>query len=195
MAKTNSTQKLALNCLAPEFSLPSANGFSKVSLADYQNKKGYLIAFFCNHCPFVKHIADQFSKIANEYQKKGIAVFTINSNDIEMHPNDAPEKMKEEAKLRKYEFPYLYDETQEVAKSYFAACTPDFFLFDKNKKLVYRGQCDDSRPSNEVPVTCKDLTKAMDEVLEGQSPAENQQPSLGCNIKWKKSNEPLYFST
>lgn len=194
MAKTLSTQKLALGASAPNFSLPSTNGFSQVNLSDYQNKSGYLIAFLSNHCPFVKHIADEFSKVANEYQKKGIAVFAISSNSIETHPDDSPEKMTAEAKMRKYEFPYLYDETQEVAKKYYAACTPDFFLFDKDKKLVYRGQLDDSRPSNDVPVTCSDLTKAMDALLAGQPALKDQKPSLGCNIKWKPGNEPDYYT-
>ena len=151
------------------------------------------MVFMCNHCPYVRHIADKFSAFAQEYQAKGLAVVGISSNDADNYPDDGPEKMAEEAERRGYSFPYLYDEDQEVAKAYRAACTPDFFLFDKSRNLVYRGQFDSSRPKNEEPVTGADMRAAVDAVLSGKSPASDQVPSIGCNIKWKPGNEPEYF--
>jgi thiol-disulfide isomerase/thioredoxin len=146
----------------------------------------------CNHCPFVKHIINELVKLIKEYQRKGVAAAGINSNEIESHPEDSPEMMAKTAKEKGFTFAYLYDETQEVAKAYKAACTPDFFLFDKDRKLVYRGQMDDSRPGNGVPITGKDLRAALDAVLKGGKVPAKQKPSMGCNIKWKKGNEPEY---
>ena len=172
--------------------MPSAGG-ATVSLAERSSERATLVMFICNHCPFVKHVADQLAALGNEYQAKGVAVIAISSNDVSSHPDDSAAKMVEEAKLRGYEFPYLYDETQEVAKSYKAACTPDFFLFDGDRKLVYRGQLDGSRPGNDVPVTGKDLRAALDAVMGPGRVPDEQIPSLGCNIKWKPGNAPDYF--
>lgn len=191
MVLTPSTM-LELGTEAPTFTLPDPNG-RMVSLDDYRDAKGYLVIFMCNHCPYVKHVRYELAKLTSEYQKKGIAVFGINSNDAANYPDDSPERMAKEIQEVGYSFPYLYDETQEVAKAYRAACTPDFFLFDRDKKLVYRGQMDDSRPGNQIPVTGKDLRAAMDSVLEGRTILEQQKPSMGCNIKWKPGYEPEYF--
>ena len=188
MARTPSTM-LELGTEAPSFSLPDTEGRT-VSIHDYRESPGLLVAFLCNHCPFVKHIRDEFSAFAREYQAKGLTVVAINSNDADRYPADSPEKMAVEAKEAGYVFPYLYDETQEVAKSYRAACTPDFFLFDGDRKLVYRGQFDGSRPGNDVPVTGADLRAAAGAVLEGREVSGEQQPSLGCNIKWRPGNAP-----
>jgi len=184
---------LSLGAKAPDFALPDTEG-RVVRLSDFDGAPALLVIFMCNHCPYVKHIADELARFAREYQAKGVAIVGINSNDVANYPDDSPEKMREEVKLRGYTFPYLYDETQEVAKAYRAACTPDFFLFDKEHRLVYRGQFDDSRPSNGVPVTGKDLRAALDAVLSGKPVPPDQKPSLGCNIKWKPGNEPEYFS-
>jgi len=183
---------LALGTEAPDFKLPDPSG-KEYSLADFKGAPALLVAFICNHCPYVKHIADEFANLAKEYQAKGVAVVAINSNDVTTHPADSPEKMAEEIEKRGYTFPYLYDETQQVARAYRAACTPDFYVFDKNLKLVYRGQMDSSRPESGIPVTGKDLRAALDAVLAGQPVPEEQTPSIGCNIKWKPGNEPDYF--
>jgi len=164
-----------------------------VSLDDLKDAAGLLVVFMCNHCPFVKHIQSHLAQLAREYQARGVAVVGINSNDVESHPEDRPEKMAEEIKAVGYTFPYLYDESQEVAKAYGAACTPDFYLFDRKRCLVYRGQMDDSRPTNGRPVTGADLRAALDAVLKGRPVPEDQKPSVGCNIKWKAGNEPTYF--
>jgi peroxiredoxin len=183
---------LPLGTRAPDFSLVNVDGRT-VSLADFKGQPALLVAFICNHCPFVKHIADALAQFTAEYMAKGVAVVGINSNDASNYPADSPEQMVREAEERGYQFPYLYDDTQDVAKDYQAACTPDFFLFDANQKLVYRGQFDDSRPDSGVPVTGKDLRAALDAVLAGKKLSENQRPSIGCNIKWKPGNEPDYF--
>jgi peroxiredoxin len=190
MVLTPSTM-LTLGTEAPDFSLPDTEGRT-VSLSDFDDSPVLLVAFICNHCPYVHHVRDGFSKLASEYQAKGVAVVGINANDVENYPDDSPEKMKLEKANIGYTFPYLYDETQEVAKAYKAACTPDFFLYDKDRKLVYRGQMDSSRPGNGQPVTGEDLRAAMDAVLAGQPVSETQMPSAGCNIKWKPGNEPTY---
>jgi peroxiredoxin len=192
MVRTLSTM-LPLGTAAPDFSLPDTDG-KIVSLAQFVGKKGLLVAFLCNHCPFVKHVADELKKIGDECLASGIGVVGISSNDIVAYPDDAPEKMKEEKALRGYAFPYLFDETQSVAKAYHAACTPDFFLFDGAHKLVYRGQMDESRPKSDKPVTGKDLRMAIDTLLKGQPPLATQTPSLGCNIKWIEGSEPTYFN-
>lgn len=191
MAGVSSTM-LELGTAAPDFSLPDTTG-QLVSLADYKQAPATLVVFMCNHCPYVKHIANQFAEFAREYQAKGVAVIGVNANDVSTHPDDSPEKMAEEAKKIGYTFPYLYDETQEVAKSYRAACTPDFFLFDKDHKLAYRGQFDGSRPGNKIAVTGQDLRMALDAVLQDQPVPAEQKASMGCNIKWRAGNEPGYF--
>lgn len=193
MVRTASTMMLPLGAKAPDFALPDTEG-RIVRLSDFDGAPALLVIFLCNHCPYVKHIADTLAKFAKEYQEKGVAIVAINSNDVQSYPDDSPEKMREEVKLRGYTFPYLYDETQEVAKAYRAACTPDFFLFDKDRRLVYRGQFDDSRPGNGIPVTGKDLRAALDALLAGKPVSPDQKPSLGCNIKWKPGNEPEYFN-
>lgn len=192
MARTPSTM-LPLGTAAPDFRLLDATTDKLVSLADFRDAPAFLAVFMCNHCPFVKHIAGGLAELAKEYQAKGVAIVGINSNDVQAHPDDAPAKMAEEAKQRGYTFPYLFDETQAIAKAYRAACTPDFFLFDKAKRLVYRGQLDSSRPDSGVPVTGRDLRAALDAVLSGRAPSEDQKPSIGCNIKWKPGNEPDYY--
>jgi peroxiredoxin len=191
MVKTASTM-LPLGTKAPDFSLPATDGRT-VSLADFSQKPALLVAFICNHCPYVKHVAAGFADLAREYQERDVGVAAINSNDVANYPDDSPAKMAEEVKFRGYTFPYLYDETQEVAKAYGAACTPDFYVFDKARKLVYRGQMDSSRPSSGLPVTGEDLRAALDAVLAAQPVAAEQKPSIGCNIKWKAGNEPAYF--
>ncbi len=191
MVKTASTM-LPLGTAAPDFSLVNVDGRT-VSLADFAAAPGLLVIFMCNHCPFVIHLANELALFAREYQAKGLATVGISSNDVSTHPQDSPEQMVHEAEQRGYAFPYLYDDTQEVAKAYHAACTPDFFLFDSQQRLVYRGQFDSSRPRSEVPVTGVDLRKAADAVLSGQAVAEDQTPSIGCNIKWKAGAEPGYF--
>jgi peroxiredoxin len=193
MVRTPSTM-LPLGTPAPDFSLPNVDG-STVTLADVAGAKATLVMFICNHCPFVKHVADELAALGRDYAGRGVGVVAISSNDAATHPADSPEQMVHEAEQRGYVFPYLYDETQEVAQAYHAACTPDFFLFDGSRKLVYRGQLDSSRPGNGIPVTGADLRAALDAVLAGRPVVADQIPSLGCNIKWKPGNEPPYFST
>jgi peroxiredoxin len=185
---------LPLGTSAPAFSLPDTSG-KTVSLADFKDAKALLVMFICNHCPYVKHVAGGLARLAKEYQAKGVAVVAINANDAAAYPDDSPEKMKEEVKLRGYTFPYLYDEDQTAAKAYKAACTPDFFLFDGKRTLVYRGQMDSSRPDSGIPVTGEDLRRALDAVLAGKPVPADQKPSVGCNIKWKTGGEPEYFKT
>lgn len=192
MVQTASTM-LPLGTKAPDFSLPNVDG-KTVSLRDVSGGKGLLVMFLCNHCPFVKHLRSALAAFGKEYQAKGLKIVAISSNDVESHPDDSPDKMAAEAKAVGYTFPYLYDATQEVAKAYKAACTPDFYLFDANLALVYRGQFDDSRPSNGKPVTGADLRAAADAVLAGKAPLPEQRPSIGCNIKWKPGREPAYFT-
>ena len=172
--------------------MPDSTG-KTVSLADFRDAPALLVMFICNHCPYVKHVATGLAKLVKEYQARGVAAVGINANDVDNFPEDAPTKMVEEVKARGYTFPYLYDETQETAKAYRAACTPDFYVFDRQRRLFYRGQMDDSRPDNGVPVTGADLRTALDAVLAGKPAPEEQRPSLGCNIKWKPGNEPDYF--
>ncbi len=182
---------LALGTTAPDFRLPDTNG-KIVSLGDFAGAPAVLVMFICNHCPYVKHIRGELAKIGRDCKAKGIGIVAINSNDAANYSDDSPEKMRQEAKSAGYSFPYLFDETQSVAKSYRAACTPDLFLFDRNLKLVYRGQLDGSRPGNGVPVTGNDLRAALDAVLAGKPVSEKQTPSVGCNIKWKPGNPPGY---
>ena len=191
MARTPSTM-LALGTRAPDFSLPDTEG-GTVSLADLAGARGLLVAFICNHCPFVIHLREALAELGKEAQERGLQVVAISSNDVENYPQDSPALMAEEKANAGYTFPYLYDETQEVAKAYEAACTPDFYLFDGDQRLVYRGQFDASRPGNDEPINGSDLRAAIDALLAGDGPAENQLPSLGCNIKWKAGNAPAYF--
>ena len=191
MAATPSTMPpLGMN--APDFTLPDHEGFER-SLSEFSQAPALLVSFICYHCPFVVHIRQGFGAFAREYREKGLAVVAIASNDVEQYPQDGPEGMSKEVEEGGYDFPYLFDETQEVAKAYQAACTPDFFLFDRDRRLVYRGQFDDSRPGNEIPVTGNDLRAAVDAVLAGRTVPEEQRSSIGCNIKWKVGNEPDYF--
>jgi peroxiredoxin len=176
---------LPLGTPAPNFRLPDPSG-KYVSSDDFSGAAAFLVVFMCNHCPYVKHVQARFTQLAAEYQARGVAIVGINSNDVENYPQDSPEKMAEEIKAAGYTFPYLYDETQEVAKSYRAACTPDFFLFDRDRRLAYRGQFDDSRPKNGLPVTGADLRAALDTLLAGGAVSPNQKPSVGCSIKWKR---------
>jgi len=176
---------LPLGTVAPEFHLKDTNSNEWFSFANLKGEKGTLLVFICNHCPFVHHVIAETVRIANEYRKQGIGFIAISSNDILSYPQDSPELMTKFASENKFGFPYLYDETQEVAKAYDAACTPDFFLFDNQDKLVYRGQLDDSRPGNEIPVKGTDLRNAIDNLIHNQTINPNQKPSLGCNIKWK----------
>ena len=192
MALTESTM-LKLATPAPNFQLPDVVSEQTISLSTFEGKKALLVMFICRHCPFVKHVQLEIAKIGKDYVSKDVGIVAISSNNIETHPDDAPDKLKEMALELGFNFPYCFDATQEVAKSYTAACTPDFFLFDADFKLVYRGQLDDSRPSNEKPVTGSDLRVALDAVLAGKNIGEEQKPSVGCNIKWKPGNEPPYF--
>jgi peroxiredoxin len=178
-----------LGTIAPDFRLPDTDG-KLISREDFKGKKGLLVLFICNHCPYVKHIRSELARIGRDYQPRGVAVVAISANDPDKYPDDAPERMKEEHQQAGYPFPYLFDASQNVAKAYRAACTPDIFLFDNDLKLVYRGQLDGSRPGNAVPVTGQDLRGALDALLAGKPVPEKQIPSMGCNIKWKPGNEP-----
>nr|WP_294938888.1 thioredoxin family protein [uncultured Flavobacterium sp.] len=183
MARTPSNM-LPLNTMAPEFYLKDTNSSHSFSFADLKGKKGTLVMFICNHCPFVHHVIEEVVRIANDYRIQGIGIIAISSNDVVNYPQDSPELMQDFALKYRFEFPYLYDATQEVAKAYDAACTPDFYLFDNQDKLVYRGQLDDSRPGNGIPISGSDLRGAIDGVIYNRSINPNQKPSIGCNIKW-----------
>lgn len=191
MARTPSTM-LELGTPAPDFALPDFDG-RRHALADFAGAPALLVAFICEHCPFVRHVRAAFAALARQYQPRGLAVVAINSNDIGAYPQDGPDAMRAEAAQLGYVFPYLLDESQAVAKAYHAACTPDFFLFDGARRLAYRGQFDDSRPGNGRPVTGADLRAAVDAVLAGRAPAAEQFPSLGCNIKWRPGNAPAWY--
>jgi peroxiredoxin len=192
MARTPTVQ-LELGYKAPAFELPNVVTGNNTTLNDVSGKKGTLVMFICNHCPFVIHVMDELIQIGNDYNDKGIGMVAISSNDVSTHPDDSPEKMKKLALKKEFPFPYLYDESQEVAKAYTAACTPDFSVFDADGICVYRGQMDDSRPGNDQPVNGRDLRKLFDDLIAGNAIDSNQKPSLGCNIKWKAGNEPSYF--
>jgi peroxiredoxin len=191
MALTPSTM-LPLGTSAPDFRLPDTTG-KFVSLADLKSAPALLVMFICNHCPYVKHLRAGLAQLGRDYLLRSVAIIGINSNDAANYPEDSPARMKEEALAAGYTFPYLYDEAQAVAKAFHAACTPDLFLFDRARRLVYRGQFDGSRPGNGVPVTGKDLRAALDAVLAGKPPSTFQAPSMGCNIKWKRGNGPAYL--
>lgn len=190
MVLTPSTM-VELETEAPNFSLSDTDGVL-VRRTDFAGMP-LLVMFICNHCPFVIHLRGHLAVTCREFQQKGVAIVAISANDVDEHPDDSPEKMADEAAEAGYEFPYLYDESQETAKAYRAACTPDFFLYDSNHKLAYRGQYDDSRPESEIPITGDDLRAAMEAVLAGATPSADQKNSIGCNIKWKPGNEPAYF--
>jgi peroxiredoxin len=184
------SQMLELGTEAPAFSLPDPDG----TVHSLRNgAAAYLVMFICNHCPYVKHVREELARIGRDYADRNAAIYAINSNDVTTHPGDSPEKMKEEAAEWGYVFPYLYDASQEVAKAYRAACTPDFYVFDAARKLVYRGQLDDSRPGNDLPVDGRDLRAALDAVLSGKPVPRSQKASIGCNIKWRPGNAPEYF--
>jgi peroxiredoxin len=191
MVATASTM-LPLGTSAPGFHLPDTSG-RLVAMEDFAGRPALLVMFLGNHCPYVKHVADELVRLAAEYQARGVAVVAISSNDAVQYPDDGPARMAEVAAAMGATFPYLYDETQDVAKAYHAACTPDFFLFDADRSLVYRGQLDGARPGNDIPVSGHDLRAALDAVLAGAPLPEPQLPSLGCNVKWKPGNEPDYF--
>ncbi|WP_109300513.1 thioredoxin family protein [Aquimarina sp. AU474] len=184
MARTPSNM-LALGTKAPDFTLIDTITNDPVSLKNIQGEKGTVVMFICNHCPFVIHVNEEIVRIANDYRVQGFGFVAISSNDVENYPQDGPKEMWKTARKNNYTFPYLYDETQEVAKAYDAACTPDFYLFDAELKLIYRGQLDDSRPGNGIPVNGRDLRQAVDAVLRNAKVSEEQKPSIGCNIKWK----------
>lgn len=184
MALTPS-KMVKLGTTAPEFQLPDTVSGNELTFAQVRGEKGTVIMFICNHCPYVKHVQSELVKLAEDYSHEGIGFAAISSNDVENYPEDGPDHMRSVARDWGYSFPYLYDQSQEVAKSYDAACTPDFFVFDKSDELVYRGQLDDSRPGNGKPLTGKDLRQALDDLLHGNPVTENQIPSQGCNIKWK----------
>src|SRR5580700_320062 len=190
MALTPSSMS-ELGTAAPDFRLPDTSG-KTVALGDFKSAPALAVLFICNHCPYVKHIQAALAQLARDYQARGAAIVAISSNDVENYPADSPAKMAQEARSAGYTFPYLYDESQAAAKAYRAACTPDIFLFDAARKLVYRGQFDDSRPGNGLPVTGRDLRAALDAVLAGKPAPERQTPSMGCNIKWKPGNAPNY---
>lgn len=184
---------LPLGTPAPDFQLPDVVSGDIISLKSLDPKQGLLVMFICQHCPFVKHIQGELAKIGQDYAEKPINIVAISSNDVENYPDDSPEKLSEMAVNLGFKFPICYDETQEIAKAYTAACTPDFFLFDRDFRLVYRGQLDESRPGNDQPVTGKDLRAALDGVIAGQDLSAEQKPSIGCNIKWKPGNAPSYY--
>ena len=192
MAETPSTM-IALGTGIPDFSLQNAVDGKTVSPKDFEGAEALLVMFICNHCPFVQHVLKEIGRLAADYQAKGVAVVAINANDIDTYPQDGPEHMKRLAESEGWTFPFLFDETQEVAKAFKAACTPDFFLYDRRPTLVYRGQLDDSRPGNDAPVTGKDLRAALDAVLGGKPVSHDQKPSIGCNIKWEPGKAPGYF--
>lgn len=191
MAMTASTM-LPLGTQAPDFQLPDVVSDKMISLATFKGKQALLVMFICQHCPFVKHIKEELAQLGKDYVNCHVGIVAISSNDVSNYPMDAPEHLKSMAVELGFTFPMCYDESQETAKAYTAACTPDFFLFDAEQKLVYRGQLDDSRPSNQQPVTGKDLRAAIDAVLAGEPVNPEQKPSIGCNIKWKTGNSPSY---
>jgi len=192
MARTASTM-LPLGTPAPDFRLPDVVSGQIISLATFPDQVALLVMFICRHCPFVKHVQGELAQLGRDYAGQGLGIVAISANDAVNYPDDAPDSLKAMAEQLQFVFPLCYDETQEVAKAYTAACTPDFFLFDRDRTLVYRGQLDDSRPGNDQPVTGQDLRKALEALLSNQPVDPNQKPSIGCNIKWKSGNAPAYF--
>ncbi len=192
MVLTPSTM-LPLGTLAPDFALPDTVTGKTISLTTFEGKDALLVMFICQHCPFVKHLQVALAKLGQDYRDYALGIVAISANDVTHYSSDSPENLQKMAQSLGFTFPVCYDESQAVAKAYTAACTPDFFLFDANRILVYRGQFDSSRPGNEIPVTGEDLRQAIDSLLADESVKEEQIPSIGCNIKWKKGNEPDYF--
>ncbi len=192
MARTESTM-LALGTPAPDFELPDVISGKLISLATFTDNVALLVMFICQHCPYVKHVQAELARLGQDYHDRSLGIVAISANDVAKYPDDSPENLKQMAESLGFKFSVCYDETQSVAQAYTAACTPDFFLFDSDRKLVYRGQLDDSRPSSDSPVTGKDLRAAIDLALSGQPIPADQKPSLGCNIKWKPGNEPPYY--
>jgi peroxiredoxin len=192
MALTESTM-LQLGTEAPPFTLHDVVSGKTISLAEARGEKGLLVMFLCAHCPFVVHVQNELARISADYENKPIGIVGISSNDVGTHPQDGPDNLRQQAAEQGFRFPYLYDETQDVAKAYTAACTPDFFLFDRDLRLVYRGQLDSSRPGNDSPLTGEDLRAALDAVLYDTEVSGDQKPGVGCNIKWKPGAEPEYF--
>ena len=192
MALTPSTM-LALGTAAPEFRLPDVVSGKTISLSTFTGKKALLAMFICRHCPYVVHVREELARLGRDYAKKDVGIVAISANDVANYPDDAPAKLKAMAKELGFAFPFCYDESQQTAQAYTAACTPDFFLFDASRTLVYRGQLDDSRPGNGKPLTGRDLRAAIDAVLAGKPVSPDQKPSVGCNIKWKKGCEPAYY--
>ncbi|MEM6519121.1 MAG: thioredoxin family protein [Cyanobacteria bacterium P01_C01_bin.70] len=188
-----SSTMLELGTSAPEFALPDVVSGNTITLDTFADKPVLVVMFICEHCPFVKHVQDELAKLGQDYVPRNVGILAVSANSVQTHPQDAPEHLKAMAETLQFNFPYCYDETQAMAKAYTAACTPDFFVFDSDRKLVYRGQLDDSRPGNDVPVTGKDLRTAIDNVLAGKILSPDQKPSIGCNIKWTPGNEPEYF--
>lgn len=185
---------LTLGTRLPDFTLTDAVTGRPVSPVDFADRRALLVMFICNHCPFVKHVLPELGRLAGTYLPKNVGIVAISSNDVDAYPADAPDEMRKLARSEGWTFPYAFDESQVVARAFQAACTPDFYLFDRSRKLVYRGQLDDSRPSNDIPVTGRDLRGALDALLAGREAPTDQQPSIGCNIKWKPGNEPEYFA-
>ena len=194
MVLTPSTM-LALGTRAPDFKLPDVVSGKEVSLATFEGKKALLVMFICRHCPYVQHVKEELARLGNDYTPRGVGIVAVSANDAKNYPDDSPGNLKKMAKELGFNFPFCHDETQKVAHAYSAACTPDFFLFDAGRKLVYRGQLDESRPGSGKPVTGKDLRSALAAALAGQPVAGKQMPSIGCNIKWKPGNEPAYFNS
>lgn len=185
---------LTLGTQLPDFTLTDAVTGRPVSPAEFADRNALLVMFICNHCPYVKHVLAEITSVAGDYLTKNVGIVAISSNDVDAYPADAPGEMRKLARSQGWAFPYVFDEAQEIARVFQAACTPDFYVFDRSRKLVYRGQLDDSRPSNDVPVTGRDLRDALDAVLAGAEVSADQKPSIGCNIKWKAGNEPEYFA-
>lgn len=193
MALTPSTMILELGAPAPEFHLPDVVSGKTISLETFAGKKALVVMFICRHCPYVVHVKEELARLGRDYAGRSVGIVAISSNDAQAYPMDAPASLRQMAEELGFNFPFCYDETQETAKAYAAACTPDFYVFDENRRLVYRGQLDDSRPGNGIPVTGRDLRAAIDAVLEGKPAPAVQKPSIGCNIKWKPGNEPDYW--
>lgn len=192
MALTESTMRLELGAPAPDFRLPDVVTGETISLETFAGKKALVVMFICRHCPYVVHVKEELARLGRDYAGQPVGIVAISSNDAASYPMDAPASLKQMAEELGFQFPYCYDESQETAKAYAAACTPDFYVFDEDRKLVYRGQLDDSRPGNGIPVTGRDLRAAIDAVLAGRPVSSKQKPSIGCNIKWKPGNAPRY---
>jgi peroxiredoxin len=193
MALTPSTMLLGLGVQAPAFRLPDVVSGKTISLETFSGKQALVVMLICRHCPYVQHVKGELARLGADYSSKSVGIVAISANDVTTHPDDAPDQLRAMANELRFTFPFCYDETQEVAKAYTGACTPDFFVFGPERRLIYRGQLDESRPGNGKPVTGKDLRAAIDAALAGRAVSSKQQPSVGCNIKWKQGNEPAYY--